>query len=66
MSFCHNEGMGRETAFNMDCGRVKDFYPIFKTLTNRIVLTGGEPLLYPHLDKILFDLNESALKDGVV
>ena len=50
----------------MDCGRVKDFYPIFKTLTNRIVLTGGEPLLYPHLDKILFDLNESALKDGVV
>lgn len=57
-SFCHNEGMSKENHLIIDCDKIRDFYPIFKQLTNRIILTGGEPLLHPQLDKILFDLNE--------
>ena len=57
-SFCHNEGMSKENHLIIDCDKIRNFYPSFKQLTNRIVLTGGEPLLHPKLDKILFDLNE--------
>ena len=57
-SFCHNEGMSKENNLTINCEKLRDFYPEFKQLTNRIILTGGEPFLYPELDKIISDLNE--------
>ena len=58
-SFCHNEGMAREQQQYLDLDRIRGFFREFKKISNRIVLTGGEPFLYPHLNKLVQELDEN-------
>lgn len=58
--FCHNEGMDkRKSLINIDIEKLSSFFPEFLKITNRIVLSGGEPLLHPRFKELVRILNEN-------
>lgn len=57
-SFCHNEGMAKEQQQYMDINQISAYFGEFKKISNRIVLTGGEPLLFSQLHRLVYELEE--------
>jgi len=61
--FCHNEGMGKQENANEERLSVKDYIYLAKILKKEfdlkcITLTGGDPFLYPNLDKLVVGLKK--------
>lgn len=57
-AFCHNEGMKKDVPIFMDLQKISSFLPKLKDLSKRIILTGGEPLQYPYLRELVWELSE--------
>jgi cyclic pyranopterin phosphate synthase len=53
--YCHNEGQAKEDTFvrMSDLRRVFDALKVGGVDVNEVTISGGEPLLHPHLDEII-------------
>lgn len=51
--YCHNEGMHKWPVQHLNPSFLEVFLPSFKKYSNRIVLSGGEPFEYEHLQELV-------------
>lgn len=52
-AYCHNEGMSKQPIQHLNPTLLERFLPSFKEYTNKIVLSGGEPFEYEHLQELV-------------
>ena len=51
-SYCHNEGMPKLPIVHLEPAKLEPFLPDIKKYSNRIVLSGGEPFEYEHIQEL--------------
>ena len=51
--YCHNEGMKKQPSKHLSPESLEPYLPEIKRYTNRVVLSGGEPFEYLHLEKMV-------------
>lgn len=58
-SCCYNEGnKTKNTHREIDCDLILQLISKIKDYVEYVILTGGEPLLYSHFDKLVVGLKE--------
>jgi dTDP-4-amino-4,6-dideoxygalactose transaminase/molybdenum cofactor biosynthesis enzyme MoaA len=56
-SFCHNEGMPKNEEIHLNPHELEKYLPQLMRCSNKIVLSGGEPLEYKYLSELISILN---------
>ncbi len=56
--FCHNEGQSRQAGKSLTSKCLQPHLPILRNFSNRITISGGEPLQAPDIDRIVEMLAE--------